>query len=140
MLPADTMAWRNEGRLAIVVHGPRSPSNLEWARYLNDFRQTPADVRVLVYSVGGGPDGAQRAELTEILKHRQMPAVILTRSTIIRAVGAALSWFNRSLKIVAYDAHDAAFSHLGLSADERVRAIELRRELEAVVGSAPEVA
>ena len=39
VLPVDTMAWRNEGRLAIVVHGPRSPTNLEWARYLKDFRQ-----------------------------------------------------------------------------------------------------
>jgi hypothetical protein len=140
VLSEGTMAWRNEGRLAIVVHGPRSPSNLEWARYLKDFRETPADVRVLVYSLGGGPDGAQRAELTEILKHRKMPAVILTRSAIIRAVGAALSWFNHGLKILGYEAHEAAFVHLGLSADERERAIVLRRELEAAVGSATEVA
>jgi len=131
----ETMAWRNEGRIFIVVHTERSPSNLEWARNLNEFRaQTPADVRVIVYSRGGGPDGRQRAALNELLKVRQVPAAILTRSPLVRAVGTAISWFNRSMKMFAYDAHDEAFAFLGFTGDERERAIALRQELEARLG------
>src|SRR5687768_6504994 len=114
----NTMVWRNEGRLAIVVHSAASPSNLEWARYLNDFRaQTPLDARVLAYSLGGGPDGAQRAQLTELLKHRKLAAAILTRSAVVRAIGAALAWFNPKTRMFGYDAHAAAYDFLELSAD-----------------------
>jgi hypothetical protein len=137
------MVWRVEGRLNVVVHGPKSPTNLEWTRYLADLRVLKGtDFRAIVFSHGGSPDGAQRRQLTAAfdneLKH---PVALLTDSILVRGIVGALRWFNPRLR--AFDVNDltAGCSHLDLSADERdrVRAIrsELERELTAPEGARP---
>jgi hypothetical protein len=66
-----TMSWRTEGRLNVVYHGPLSPTNLEWQRYVTDAVMATSSprsgVRVLVLSRGGSPDGRQRQILMAAL-------------------------------------------------------------------------
>ena len=127
-----TMAWRVEGRLNVVVHGPKSPTNLEWARYLADLRVLKGtNFRAIVFSHGGGPDGAQRRQLTAAFDNElKVPVALLTESILVRGVVGALRWFNPRFRAFGLNDMTEACSHLELSADERDRVRAIRSELE----------
>lgn len=130
------MAWRFEGRLTVVVHGHNNPSNLEWQSMLRDetARGRSENGRTLIVSHGGGPDGRQRELLTQQMTTRPAPTCIMTASPLVRAITAALLFFNRGMKVVALDERERAYDFLGLSGTERTTADRLRRELEAEIG------
>jgi hypothetical protein len=131
-----SMAWRFEGRLTVVVHGPQNPSNLEWQGMLRDeaARGRPENGRTLVVSYGGGPDGRQRELLAREMSSKPAPTCIMTSSALVRAIAAALLFFNRTMKVVGLDERESAYDFLNLAAQERDAADRLRRELEAHVG------
>jgi hypothetical protein len=128
-----SMSWRFEGRLTVVVHGPKNPSNLEWQNMLTDevARAQPEGGRTLIVSYGGGPDGHQRDLLAQRIGAKPTPTAIMTKSVLVRAIAAALLFFNRSMKIFGLDERQAAYNFLGLSGAERESADRVRRELEA---------
>jgi hypothetical protein len=126
-----TMAWDHDVRLSIVVHGKTSPSRLEWSRFVNDTRALGGrELRVLVCTYGGGPDGAQRRELADAVRNVIVPTVIMTNSIVARGIVTAMHWFNPSMKVLPIDADTTAHSFLGLDPNEAERALELRRKLE----------
>src|SRR5688572_15125155 len=133
---AANVAWRFEGRLSVMLHGPGNPTNLEWGRFLRDAidHGTGPHWRNLGLSYGGRPDGEQRKQLAEMLKGRAAPTAIMTSSPLVRAAVLAVSFFNRQMKSFGLDDFDAACSHLGLSAVERERARAFRVELLAELG------
>jgi hypothetical protein len=135
------MAWRIEGRLNVVVHGPSSPTNLEWTRYVADLRLLRGkDFRVIVFSHGGGPDGAQRRQLTSAFDNElRVPVALLTESVLIRGIVGALRWFNPRLRAFGLGEVTAACDHLDVTADERDRMRALRSELEREL-AAPDAA
>ncbi len=132
------MAWRFEGRLTVVVHGARNPSNLEWQSMLRDETQRGARERgvTLVVSYGGGPDGHQRDLLGKQIGNKPAPTCIMTGSALVRAITAALLFFNRTMKVVALDETARAYDFLQLSREERDAANRLRAELENELGIA----
>lgn len=135
-----TMAWRFEGRLAVAVHTKASPSNGEWQRFLNEAVRAGVDgrFRLFVVSYGGGPDGEQRRALSAVAEKTSTPPMaMLTDSKLVRALMFAISFINRSTKVVGLNDGDEAFTFLGLNAAERETAGRLRRELEAELGLTP---
>lgn len=132
------MAWRFEGRLTFVVHGPRNPTNLEWQSMLRDeaAHGHSDNGRTLIVSYGGGPDGHQRELLARQIGGKPQPTCILTKSSVVRAITAALLFFNRSMKVFALDERGQAYDFLGLSSEERETANLVRAELEAELGLA----
>jgi hypothetical protein len=139
---AANVAWRFEGRLSVVVHGPGNPTSLEWGRFLRAAVDSGAGVqsRNLVVSYGGRPDGEQRKQLAEMLKGRAAPTAIMTNSALVRAAVLAINFFNRHMKSFAIDDFEGACSHLGLSAAERERARAFRSELLTDLGLSAQVA
>ncbi|HTQ04403.1 MAG TPA: hypothetical protein VMI54_11120 [Polyangiaceae bacterium] len=135
------MAWRFEGRLTVVVHGPKNPSNLEWQSMLRDETQRGRQERgvTLVVSHGGGPDGRQRELLGQQIAGKPAPTCIMTASVLVRAITAALLFFNRTMKVVGLDETQRAYDFLDLSRDERTAADRVRAELEAELGLGPAV-
>jgi len=127
------MAWDHTGRLSVVVHSELPPSSLEWSRYLNANRIL-TDLRVMVCTYGGGPDGGQRRELMDDVFYNNVPTVVMTNSVVVRCMVNAINWFNRNMKALPIDADVAAHRLLGLSAQEAVRALELREKLERELG------
>ena len=119
-----TMLWSYDETLAIVVHSEAPPTDAEWDAYLAEF--PPGDrlvgYKIIVYSLGGGPNGAQRGKLVQLLKGRPPRAALLTSSSLMRGIGTAVSWFIRSLKVFALDDRVAAFHYLDMSVDETRRA------------------
>lgn len=130
------MAWRFEGRLTVVMHGPKNPSNLEWQSMLRDEAQRGPQERgvTLVVSYGGGPDGHQRELLGKMIAKKPAPTCIMTGSVLVRAITTALLFFNRTMKVVGLDEPARAYDFLDLSRDERAVADRLRAELEAELG------
>lgn len=133
---ARTMAWRMEGRLNVAFHGPRAPTNLEWQRYVTEAASPVArdDVRVLVLSRGGSPDGHQRQILMTALRGRPKPMALLTDKLVARTVVAAMSIFNPSMKAFPTTGLKEASDFLKLTAEERERVAQLLLELEREVG------
>lgn len=131
-----TMAWRTEGRLNVVVHGARSPTNLEWQRYVTEAMSfsTRADTCVVVLSRGGSPDGSQRQALATALRGRPSPVALLTDKVIARAAIAAMSLFNPRMKAFPTTGLKEASEFLALTSDEQERVAELLVELEREVG------
>jgi hypothetical protein len=133
---APTMSWRLEGRLNVVVHSARSPTNLEWQRYVIDVvsRTVPPDARVVVLSRGGSPDGYQRQALITALGGRPKPVALLTNSVIARTVIAAMRLFNPTMKAFTTSDLKGAGEFLGLTVAERERVAQLLVELESELG------
>jgi len=130
------MAWRIEGRLNVIVHGARAPTNLEWQRYVIDAVSTTArtDTRVVVLSRGGSPDGFQRQTLMAALSGRVSPVALLTDKLIARTAIAAMSLFNPSMRAFPTAGLKEAAEFLTLTVAERERVAQLLVELELEVG------
>jgi hypothetical protein len=131
-----TMAWRFDGRITVIVHSERSPTNLEWRRFLTDATEVgfTAQRRILVISHGGGPDGDQRRELMEAARNTPAPVVMMTKSALVRGIMTALTFFNPVTKVVNLDDDEQAYDFLGLSSGERESARRLRADLERELG------
>jgi hypothetical protein len=130
------MSWRLEGRLNIVFHGTRSPTNLEWQRYVIDMVSAAerSDVRVIVLSRGGSPDGFQRQTLMTALRDRVSPVALLTDNLVARTTITAMRLFNPSMRAFPTTALKEAGEFLKLTTAERERVVELLVELEREVG------
>ena len=130
------MGWRFDGRVLVVVHSSRNPTNVEWQSLIRDNIERAAGqpLRVLVVSHGGGPDVDQRKQLAVALRSIAAPTVVMTASAIVRGITTALGFFNRRMKSVNLDDLEGAFQFLELTADERQVAIRIRRELEHELG------
>lgn len=135
-----TMGYRREGRVLVIVHSRRSPTDLEWATFLKEMQTygQRQELRVVTYSHGGGPDGKQRKMATDLNKdparHDFVMVALLTSSAIMRGMGPALSWFLRNIKIFGLDADAEAHKFLGLSRAESTFALSARRQLEHDLG------
>jgi len=115
-----TLLWSFEGTLHIIVHSQAAPTDREWEAYLADFPEGEKLVkyRVIVYSLGGGPNGAQRSRLVHLLSGGAPRAALLTGSSLMHGIGTAVSWFIRTLKVFSLNERAAAFRYLDLSSDE----------------------
>ena len=130
------LVWRAEGRLFVAVHAAQDPSRIEWSDYVRTAVElsTREDPRVYVVSYGGGPNGAQRAELTTALAGRPSPTVLLTASRLVKTSIVVLNWFNPKMTAVGLREHHLACRALGLSPQESDRVAAIRRELEEELG------
>jgi hypothetical protein len=132
----ETMKWRRLGRLVVTVHSELAPTEDEWSRYMGqaDVYQPLEDQRILVVSEGGAPNGTQRQQLIELLHGARVPTAILSSSWLMRGSGAAVSWFNRSLRVFGPSALPQALEHLQLTQWERTESLRLLREFQNELG------
>lgn len=80
----------------VIVHDRKPPQEAEWQRWLEMYQRALPELRgVLVYSLGGGPDAAQRGALIELTKGwgQGPPTAIVTGSVVMRGLVTALHWF-----------------------------------------------
>jgi hypothetical protein len=120
----------------VSVHTSQNPSNLEWSEFVRAARELAqrGEVRVYAVSYGGGPDGAQRTELTSALRGNPSPTVLLTGSRVVRALTSVFGWFNPRMTAVGLWDHKAACDFLGLTGPEGATAAALRKQLESELG------
>ncbi len=132
------LVWADRGRLSVVVHNSRAPTNLEWSAYLNHVRARKdlKNQRVLVATDGGSPDGRQRRDLEEVVRTYHAdpaPMAVLTSSLIVRAVMKVAAFFNPAIRCYTPDEFSAAVTFLELSPAERefasTQLVALRQEV-----------
>jgi hypothetical protein len=133
-----TLSFQADGRLVVILHGAQSPSDFEWDKFLNWLRELGPhrERRVVIFSLGGGPDGGQRKKLTDLTKQlgEPAPAALLTSSALMQNVGKVLALFIRTMKVFPFGAEGEAFAFLGLSSDESARVGSIRALLERELG------
>jgi len=134
----SNLSWRTEGRLHVCVHNERDPTNVEWQRYVNSSSEHVAklDVRILILSRGGSPSGDQRRVLMSAIGKRTKPVALLTDNAIARTVVVAMRFFNPTMKAFKTSEVSEASDFLGLTQNERSRAVVLLAELERELAQA----
>ncbi len=121
LLRRKTVAVRTCGDFLVVVHGRLPPSTREWNDVIATYRAHPnvGVVRVLVYSDGGSPNAAQRADLTSAITNRSLLTSVVTSSVLARAAGTAIAWLLPGLRIFSPSDLDKALEHIGAGSTDR---------------------
>jgi hypothetical protein len=110
--------------LVIAVHTSVAPSREEWAAWMKLVNAVNTDdLRLLVFSDGGGPEAGQRGEFVEVVKRGRPLIAVMTSAVKARAAVTAVSWFVPTIKHFAVSAEgfDGAAKHLGLPDDVATR-------------------
>jgi hypothetical protein len=123
------LAMKVVDRLFIVACGPASPTDREWADYLQLVAcQGVEQTRQIVSTVGGVPTVVQRRKLAALLEGRVVPIAVVSGNARGSTTVTAISWFNRRVR--AFHATSAglrgALVYLGIPT---VRADLIEREL-----------
>lgn len=102
----------------IAVHGVDSPDATDWQAYLKSNQkiyERHAELRGLVYTLGGNPSSAQRNELNKLNEGKNPRVSVMVESRLARGAVTAISWFNPRIKAFALDQVDDALAHLELT-------------------------
>lgn len=109
------------GNTVVGLHGEDNPDDADWNAYLDAGRrilQEHEQLRVLAFSLGGGPNSTQRSMVNDMFKDRPQQVAVMLDSRLARGAVTALSWFNPKIKAFNLEQLDEACSHLGLSAEQ----------------------
>jgi hypothetical protein len=130
-----SFAAQFEDKYAVFVHADTPPTDAEWSRVVAEYQRVHdlRAFRVLVYTTGGAPTAAQRAQLVAALGRTKPRIAILTKSVIARIAAKAVSLFVSELRV--FDAHqlDAAIDYLELIGPERADARDALESLRKSV-------
>jgi hypothetical protein len=128
-------------RVHVAVHGNVAPTDREWQGYLAHIGKNLSEVDAIVaYTMGGGPNHAQRSQSVEFWKTqpKQPPIAVITPSMLVVRMAGALRWFMPS-QIKAFGINDlaGAFDYLRLSESQRESALETITLLKRRLSLAP---
>jgi hypothetical protein len=114
------MAFKVVDRVLVLAHGFDDPSDDEWFAYVSEIkRQGNELLPQVVLTDGGRPNSVQRKMLTDVLAGRGMKVAVLSKSTLVRGVVTAISWFNRDIRpFEVHELHEA-LGYLGVSSSQR---------------------
>jgi hypothetical protein len=138
-LPSTSMMVRRMGPYVVYVHTQEGPSDDEWDDALEIYKDTtePEATRTLIFTAGGAPSAAQRARLNVALGPNKTPVAVLTASTMARAAGQPIRWFNPQFRMFEQDDLDGALDHLGIPEADRAAVRNTLLELRAELGILP---
>lgn len=108
--------------IVVGVHTSEAPTDPDWAAWLDATRrglEINGSVRVLVYSLGGGPTSKQRSEVNELFKDRPQRVAVMLNSRFARGAVTALSWFNPQIRAFDVEQFDDACDHLAITPSRR---------------------
>lgn len=128
------------GDLVLGVHAKENPTDADWTEYVNATQkvlETHGTVKVLAYSMGGGPNSVQRTKANELFKDRPQHVAVMLNSALVRGIVTALSWFNPMIRAFNIDQLDDACKYLELS---KTASAEVHRMLTRLHASMDEAA
>jgi hypothetical protein len=121
------------GSVLLLVENNDTPADWEWDETLGMLRELKAksDVsgeqpRVLVVTLGGGPNATQRRRLEEVLGGVSLPVAVVSDSLKMRFITAAVTLFNSGHKAFSTAERLEAYKHLKLATSQT-------RQLEASI-------
>jgi hypothetical protein len=136
-VPAVDMDFRFEffdSHRIIMLHAQAAPPASGWDDYLQQLRtKDVTSLGLLVFTAGGAPGPAQRRALNRVLDGRHFARAIVHRSTVVRGVVAAVSWFAPGVKAFDPAAWAAAAAHAGFRPEELVDVVTAVRRLHSTM-------
>jgi len=124
-----------DGSLVVALHNVEPPVPQEWSEMMAGVRAIPLkELKVLVFTDGGGPDAIMRGELTDYTAGQHPKIAVLSESLKVRGILTAISWFNRNIKQFAPTTPQNAFDFLSLGREDAKRLV--RTSLTASEGLA----
>jgi hypothetical protein len=128
-----------EGSFGLTVHSAQPPSDSEWGEWMVGCRAIKAsELRVLVFTDGGGPNTLQRATFTEYHRSEQPRIAVISTALHVRGIVTALSWFNKQIRLFSPAEARTALDFLGIGPDEANRHLVRAHEMgERLNGGVP---
>jgi hypothetical protein len=109
------MAFEAHGDLIVGVHNASPPSAAEWDGWMATCQPLdPRQVKVLVFTDGGGPNAHQRDLWNKYLDGAKPRLSVVTDSTIARGIITAMRWLNNEMRAFAPEKSVRAIAHLRL--------------------------
>lgn len=123
------MAYRVVHGVFCVVHSATNPSEEEWKAYLDYYLANERHcTRTLVLTQGGGPNAKQRGDTAKVIQSSPTRVAIVTKSTLVRGIATALSWFNKRVQAFGVNEMDAALRYLDVTdANAKLIQAELKK-------------
>jgi hypothetical protein len=130
----STLQWAFCGRLVVLRHTRKNPSDAEWDPYIAAFvlhqQRFAHRTATLVWTDGGGPTPAQRARINAAVNLESGVSVaVVSTSMAVRFIVSSMALFNRGIRAFSPDELDGALSHLDATPDERA---DVRRALQTL--------
>lgn len=116
----ETLAFARCGRILVVAHTHRAPSDAEWSHWMS--RMSVHDYEhILVATSGGGPTAVQRKKTNQFWKGKDIPRFsLLTESRAVIGIVSLFNWFlDNRLKAFHPTNTRGAFDYLEVPASER---------------------
>lgn len=118
---------RKVGSLVILREGRSDPLDSEWdvtLGILSEHRHEIDQIKVLVFSDGGGPTQAQRRRLQQTLEGKPIRVAVVSDSMKVRFICSSVALFTSNLSSFKVSELRDAYTWLNLSAEERKLAAE----------------
>jgi hypothetical protein len=132
------MATLSLADIILVLQTAEAPSDPEWDEFVAALRAFGArlpQVRVLVFTDGGGPTTMQRARVIELCAATGYPRVaVVSDSLIVRSAIRIFRWFGATIECVSPARAEEAYAFLGLTPPEREMVRRLIPKLRAGMG------
>jgi serine/threonine protein kinase len=131
-----TLVARLVGSVVVLRESSMPPFDDEWDVFLSllaSARQRMREVRVLVVTDGGGPNGPQRRRLATTLRGTSVRAAGVTDSARAKFIGAIISLFNPDFRSFRRKEVSHAHDHLGLTEIERKLVDEALAEMDPLI-------
>ena len=127
---------RKVGTLIFAVQTEKSPSDHEWAEFLDmlrTHRSEMAKLKILVVTAGGSPSPVQRKQLAEALGGTRFAVAVISDNISARFVASSIALFHRDHRSFSATEITEAYDHLQLTVQERALADTHIRELRALL-------
>jgi hypothetical protein len=134
------MLFERVGDLLVLVHGAQNPSHTEWHAYVEyahaAVRGGKPLTALLVTTLGGSPNAAQRRAILTAGGERLVPTCVCTDSKVARGVITALRWL-ASVPMHALPLNDieAALHLLEVPAEQHVAVKSVLGRLQSQLGT-----
>ena len=134
----QNLVFQALGGLIVAVYNEHPPTDEDHRKALAVFRTMDFDrAKFLGVTRGGAPTPAQRKELTDTLRGRELQAAIVSDVRLVRGVVTALSWFNRKIRAYSMGEMEQALEYLEVPEGKRDRVRATVRHLEIDVNVTP---
>ena len=128
-----SLVCRLIGTVLLLCEDKETPADWEWDECLGlltelkaKCQQSGETPKVLVATLGGGPNAAQRKRLETVLDGKPIPVAVISDSLKLRFITAAVALFNADHRAFPTVERLEAYKHLRLNTSQT-------RQLEAAI-------
>jgi len=125
------------GSLMVLRENKTTPSDADWDAFLAELtaqRPNFKNLRIVVFTDGGGPSSAQRKRLAVALGGEAVRVAVVTESATVRFIVSSIALLNKSIATYHPKDVDKAFAWLALSPSEQKQVEHAREQLGPLIG------